>query len=318
MPKIQLGDHDPYNYFPVKDGVIKVSSPAIEALPKYNDRRDKIFQFDNKFHLYRNEKIRAKGENPGKYYQTLNLIDKSEIFEFIINTLVAEWPEHFHYTNNLLLCKLTGESLHFKDKKEFKPELSQMAMFYQDGFDALGMQVQEDMVIQYANSRETDITETVSLHYPNGWSAEWAIGKSFEYIHEGVQNSKGKLVIGAPAKMVQGLVRMPKVIERVGAISFRGNTELNAHPADDHTRAWVKENPDLSVRFERQTVKSFPSIPCFLFTIKTYFVKVDRDEQTARAVIQGLETASPDVYSREFIFNNRDEIIAWLKGKFNV
>lgn len=310
-----LGHHDPFGYFDqVIGNGIKLSTPAIRSLENGNRDHpsDCIFQFDNKFQIFMSAKLEGRS-NLSKYYQRRDPIPPS-VIRWIILNLIDEhstlfYTEHPYVDELVLVCKATGEKLHF-DSHTMELIDHSPRRGYVDAFDALAMQVPEDIVIQRYDQEKGDWASVISLFHPNGWSAEFAIGKSFAEIHEGVVDSKGKHIV--PPNMVKRLVKTATSFERVGAISFRDNTNLHRHPDETWPQFAIGETP-LFVRFERQTITGFPDEGLFLFTIKTYFLDVDDKDPERRAkIITAFQNASPEIYSREFVAKKKDEVLAWL------
>lgn len=308
-----IGHHDPFGYFPMQDGRLLGSSPMLIKLPNYGNIKDKTFQFDNQFHAYRNTKIKAKSKNPGQYYQTLNSVSKSDAFEYIINTLVHEWPDKFQYTNNLFLCKLTGESLFFLDKREYFPQYSKPALHYQDGFDALAMQVQEDLLLHYHRPGGVDKVDTVSIHFPHTLSADGIIGASFEAIATGLKDHRGQPVIRFPAHFLRSLINSNVSLERVGFVEFVEGADLSSTGADRSNKSFGSGN-NIFIRFDRQVVRGLPSSRAFLMTSKPYFVKTDHSHSVAQAIIQALQNPSPDAYDIDFVNKNKEAILIYLEN----
>jgi len=317
----KLGHSDPHNYFEqaIGDGTIKPSTPRMSMIPskKYeNPVKNKIFQIDPEyFHIYRNTKLKAREERLSKYYQRTES-DNERVIEFIVDKLVEEYPdlfEYWYYEDNVWLphhlrCHLTGDNLMFDQNWKLTAH-----KVYIDSFDALAMQVPEDLVIHYSNS-DRDYAGYIHLCHANGWNAEWAIDKDFQWVHKEVENIDK--MIPRPKALVDGIIKSGRTTERVGAISFRTNTELNRHPDDEPEDAnkFNAENPELYMRVERQTINPFPDEGCFLFTIKTYFVNCDHPEADKRdKIIKAFEKDTTKVYSHWFFDKYKDQVLEWLK-----
>lgn len=271
----------PLEYFPGH----KPSTPAFRVIPpNSDDPRDKIFQFDTNYHRDIDNKVACREERLSKYYQKISPFDLGHINKFIMKELYNTL-NHFAFFNS---------------------------SEYHDMFDGLATEVQEDLAVYDAKNQRT---VAIHLCHANGWSAEGFIGKSFEWIHTDVKNSKDKLVVPNPNKFVDRIMKIEGTIERVGAISFNKSADLNRHPENTQgeNRKFDPENPSLFMRVERQTVTPFPEYGTFLFTIKTYFYDC-ADPKYIDTAIDIFENTHPDLYARWFVDKHRDEVLPWLKG----
>ena len=141
-------------YFPLESGRYEVK-PGLYRFPHDfgNGQADqRVFQIDHLFADYRAVKLAARAERLGKYYCTAQLSEDSRqhITRLIIEKLTGQLPQYFaleqHGGSMQLLCKLTNEVLVLD--MEFKLlETSRLntSIPYQDSFDALANQLQEDL-----------------------------------------------------------------------------------------------------------------------------------------------------------------------------
>lgn len=313
---IELTENDPFEYFPLRDG-LKPSSVGLKKLPCYGDRlKDSRFQFDSLFHRYRASKIRARNERLSKYYQNSGRVNSGPVIASLIDELTSVHPNYFSFDGALLKCFLTGNELRFDASYRLLAQKSDLAIPYVDAFDALAMQVPEDLILHSVDAAG-DFTSIVHLFHPNGWSAESSIGQSFAALHNGVKRMDK--IVPNTTQMVQSLIKAPQVLERIAAISFRTDTILNRHPespdAIRHKPFDRFQNPNLFMRLERQTTTGFPEISSFLFTIKTYFIDCDqrgRDEAKHACIRKAFEMDAPNAFSHKFINENRAQVLAWL------
>lgn len=313
---IELTENDPFDYFPLKDG-LKPSSVGLKRLPAYGDpQKDCRFQFDSLFHRYRASKIRARNERLSKYYQNSGAVDPQPVLASLVDELTTVYPNYFSFDGSLLKCYLTGNELRLDDRYRLVDQKTDLEIPYVDAFDAIAMQVSEDLILHSVDGTR-DFSSIVHLFHPNGWSAESSVGQSFASLHQGVP--KINRVIPNPTQMVLSLIRAPHVLERIAAISFRTDTILNRHPeqpdSQRHRPFDLVDNPCLFMRLERQTVTGFPQISSFLFTIKTYFVDCDqagRDDLKHECIRAVFEQNDPNAFSHKFINENRAQVLAWL------
>lgn len=313
---IELTENDPFDYFPLYEG-LKPSGVGLKKLPAYEDhQKNSRFQFDSLFYRYRASKIRSRNERLSKYYQNSGRVNPSLVIKSIVDELAAQHSSYFSFDGTWLKCFLTGNELRFDSEYRLLDQKTDLSVPYVDAFDAVAMQVPEDLILHSADAAG-DFSSIVHLFHPNGWSAESSIGRSFSNLHEGVPRMN-KVVPNA-TQMVQNLTRAPQVMERIAAISFRTDTILNRHPelpdAQRHRAFDRIDNPNLFLRLERQTVTGLPSISSFLFTIKTYFIDCNqkgRDERKHQCIRAVFEENDPNAFSHKFINKNRDQILAWL------
>jgi len=292
-----IGDHDPFNYFPLsKDGINSSTAKMRKMTLNKDDPKERIFQIDGKFHDYRKSKKLLKTS-----FACQDITDSilSPINIYMIHRLLMEYPNHFGLERYNFRSYITGKEMGVNARpKEF--------------FQFIANQVQEDLVIHCVDPKaKKDWAAVIELSHPNGWSAEGAIGRNFEYIHQGVPNIK-KLIPKSYA-MALNLTQLSSPIERVGAISFRDNTKLNRHP--DVAKSCEFNPQGLWMRFERQTATGFPELNAFLFTIKTYFIAVNNSDKNKRdIIIKALEADHSKTYHSNFLDENKERILKWLEA----
>ncbi|NCN27050.1 DUF3445 domain-containing protein, partial [bacterium] len=243
-------DTDVLDYFPIRDG-LKASSIGLRKLPKdkLKDPRNFIFQIDEFFAHYRKNKIECRKEKLCKYYQVVAPAPQ-ELIQFFLDTLLDEYPQSFKLTrlekNWQFECLLSKETLVFDEKlnlleAQSKYERDEVGGPYVDAWDALSMQVSEDLVLQKVPGNERDFTQVIHLCHANGWSAEGAVGQSFDKIHEDVPGIN-KLIPDS-RKILSAILRSEHTMERVGALQYRTSGELNRHP--QISRADLNQDFDL-------------------------------------------------------------------------
>jgi len=319
-------DNDTLDYFPLSGGIIPPSSAKTRRITD-NPRKvpqpiNRIFQIDEYYNKYIASKIACREANLNMYYQTLDKVDKTPIIKFIINRLLREHydkfeieivkkddEKHMYLTNMMTLEVLVFDKEYKLINAYF---LSGQKREYRDAWDALAMQVPEDLIIHAVDNKEDkDFADTIHLCHANGWSAQGRIGKSFAEIHDFLP----KKMFPQPTKIVKGFINGMATFERVGAISFRTNTDLNVHPSKLRNDKFTIDDPSLVMRFERQTVTGFKELNAMLFTIRTYFVDVNnKDLDKRNAFINAFEAETDHVYSAEFLEKNKVDILKWLRG----
>lgn len=316
---VDISDIDPNGYFPIKMGLVPPSSIKMDKFGNLPANEQKIFQIDKGHRTFLQNKWDARQEGLGKYYQNTGDVNIAPVIRFICAKLSEDWPEYFTYQERVLegeavlKCRLSDEVLTFDTERNWSLKSSKQR--YQDAFDALSMQVPEDIVVCTVPDEGPDFVSYIHLMAPSGWSAEWAVGKTFWEIHEKVLKADGRPVIKNSEKIVKGILRMPTSFQRVGAITFRSDPVLNRHPEKDVEDVWTfDEEQRLLLRFERQTITSFPEINSFLFTVRTYYNDLTKPERIGNT-IKALENAHPDAYGRKFLKSYKRQALEFLEHK---
>lgn len=289
MKPIEIPDHDPYDYCPVKLGV----GPSSAIVPKLGKNTSmKILEVDDKLDLFVDSKFQV----------------------------VAEHRKEMFYQNQLDSAKLKHVTNWLQDQVEMEmPDRSllvgQGGIGIIDDFDFWAMNVQEDFVVMTLENG-IPVAKLIHLHHPNGWSANGVIGQDFAKIHEGVKHRNEKAVLPQANKMAAHFCKNAQKFERVGAISFRTSCALNRHP-DLPGDIWEGYDPATSplyMRFERQTIIGMPEIESFMFTIKTYFCDVFKPERKEQ-MTNAFENVHTDAYARWYLDDYREAILKRLKGQ---
>jgi dimethylamine monooxygenase subunit A len=311
-PEVFLNDLD---YYPLYEE-LRPSTMGLNKLPKYNNDRDKIFQFGDSFKALRKNKLDERNQKIEKYYQRLGEPPKS-ILRFIINKLITEYPELFQIEDlkngtKKLSCLKTRESLVFRQLSLTSSLENPPSVV--DLLDGLAMQVSEDLVI-HKIQEQSDMASHIHLFHPNGWSAEGTIGKSFDFIHHDVEGIKS--IVPNTKNMMNRILEEDFSFERIAAINFKTNKIFNRHP--DFSKYYEKPfdltNPQLFIRVERQTVTGFPKESAFLFTIRTYFYDLNPEvigKDRTKILYETFLNPKQKVYSYKFIKDNREKILKWL------
>jgi hypothetical protein len=172
---------------------------------------------------------------------------------------------------------------------------------HKDSFDLLCSLVPEDLLICSVDDKENDYISYAHLMSPSDWSAQWAFRKSFVQLHEKILNNKEKQVIKDPKKIIKAIISTNTLYQRVGAISFRSSNALDRRPESGHNDYWdFGQEQNLLLRFERQTVVSFPEIKSFLFTVRTYYNDLTNPNRIG-PTIKAIAKYNDGAYHSKFI-----------------
>ena len=189
------------DYFPLYDG-LRPSAMGLKKMKLFKDdnsEQNKTFQFGESFFELRKSKEICRDERLSKYYQKTNE-SFPEIIGYIVQTLVEENANSFSLVkdNNLCIlnCVLTQEKLVFNEQWELVDQNTNLRVKFIDSFDALAMQVPDDLVIHKvpngqlnpfkSEEDKRDYASYVHLCHCNGWDAEFAVNQTFDTIHQHV------------------------------------------------------------------------------------------------------------------------------------
>jgi hypothetical protein len=315
-----MRDTDTLGYFPLQGGSVPPSSPRMRPIPEGSDEpRDQFFLFDEHFPAYRAAKDAGRDERVGKYYRRLaEDLDMRPVIAAIVGRLPAALFKSGVRDGLLFIdCLPSMETVVLNAQTLELVDCTSHKHNYLDAFDALAMQLQCDLVLQTVRPDGSNYASHIHLFHPNGWSAEEFIGRSFAEIHSDVKKADGSLVIPGPDKMVQGLVQMTRTVERVGAISWRQSNALNRHPdtfGDGPVVFDFEANPNLFLRFERQTVVGVPETRSFLFSIHSLFIDLT-DPRRIEQAVAALRNPHPDNYTRDRLKEDGDKFLAFLESR---
>ncbi len=308
----------PPRYFPPANGRYDV---AVGLRPLGTDFGNgaldqKVFQFDQHFTRYRQEKLRVRAERLDKYYPPhAELSDalRSAVARYLIEKLVAEWPDFFTFDGRRLRCALTGDELEFAPNFILTAQRSVASPPYRDALDALASNLQEDLAVWTREPGGTrEWLAAVHLCFPNHWAAADKIGRPFNTVHAPVAGFE-RLYKAAPG-IVDGMVtKAPSVRFAWGPAT---DDALNHHPQNEFKgRQFDPQRPQLFLRIERQTLSPFPLENGSLFTIRTIFLDCAKDltPTERQALIAALDSMTPDSLRYKGLAASKSAICNWLK-----
>jgi hypothetical protein len=318
---------------PFEKGVYEVA-PGIKRLGTDfgNGAEDaKVFQFDSRFDEYRSSKLACRRDRLSKYYLEHEHSDEvaAAIARLIVDRLRSESPEHFAIErvasgDCALFCRLTGETLLFDADMKLLPE-STTQVRYTSAFDALAMQVQEDLNVVRAVTDETgaqrDWLSTIHVCAPSTWKPEDKVGKSFVGVHAPVPTSEN--LLKAASGIVQAMIHKGPYVRFNWGLT--GNPQPNHYPDAPpgiSQAEWrgpavkaINQN-EIYMWVERQVVMGCPAVDASLFTIRPHFVplrEIRADAGLRERFIASLESMVPEVLEYKGLDEARGEVIAWMK-----
>lgn len=283
-------------YLAFLDGKYSVA-PALQPLKKVEQPYDKlVFQIDEEYNRYIDNKLCCRKESIQKYYTQKNLTDSTaaRVNQFIVQQLVNEHPAFFELKPGsdiyLLENKKTGECLRWKEDW-IKIEDN----IYLSLFDALACQVQEDFAICQLEG-DKDMMVAIHVCSANHWAPVEKVGKPFDSIHAVVPGMEKAMP--HYFKMLVSAVNKGPFTRFAWGIST--DKRLNHHPVAPvgiNSAEWygrkIEEGCDLYVRVEKQTINGLPDVNAFFFTIRSYFYPVDELKiEEKEALVLAIESMS--------------------------
>jgi hypothetical protein len=286
-------------YLPFLDGKYS-TAPGLTAMAKAEQAEDRlVFQWDDQYDRYIENKRECRDEDIHKYYVTADLRKETEaaVNRHIVQKLITEYPAVFTWEDqqgqHTLHNAHTGEDLQWADDW-----IAIRRPGYLSLFDGLCGQVQEDMAICQLDG-DRDWLAAIHLSAPNHWSPAEKTGKPFGVVHG---------VVPGMEKLNQQYFKMLVTAVQKGpffrfAWGLATDTRLNHHPdprpgfdpAAWQGRSISAEGGQLYLRVERQTINGLPGCNAFLFTIRTYFYPVDELTATEKkALVMAVESMSPE------------------------
>jgi hypothetical protein len=285
-------------YLPFLDGRYVVT-PGLNAMAKADPRDQFVFQLDDQYAGFMENKMSCREEDVHKYYVAGNYNEGTAmaVNQFFVNRLIKEYPELFVFTFE------EGRFSLFNKRKE------EILTWKEDWincggwgslFEALCHQVQEDIAVCQLEG-ERDWLAAIHLSAPNHWDPADKIGKPFSAVHGPVPGME---------KLNQSYIKMLLTAVQKGpffrfAWGIATDMRLNHHPLApmgvdpafwQGRQVAVASGDDICLRVERQTISGLPECNAFFFTIRTYFYPVltlSTDEKKALLMaVEGMSAES--------------------------
>ncbi len=302
-------------YTPFDNGIYQVTAGLHKHPTNFGNgiMDNHTFQIDSLFPQYHNAKLACRTERITKYVQQHNLSEdiQHQIAQYLITTLTTEYPHYFQQHNNTLNCTLTQETIHW-----YNNSLLTQPTKYLSLLDALASQVQEDISILCKNSH-TNWISYLHLSYPNHWSTEEKIGKTFQHAHNpvaGFQKANPHI-----DNLINAIIQRGPYVRFAWGITT--DTRLNHHPIPPifiHHQQWPEQpfNPDKPkayLRIERQTLHPFPELQSSLFTIRPYLTPLQTlSKEHKTLLIHAIQSMTPEQkqYKR---LQHSEKLVKWLE-----
>jgi len=257
----------PAIYFPITED--QYSTRA--ALTKFghdfgNGQQDRqLFQLDNELSRYRKNKLNIRNDTLHDYVctETTDASHLNAAATFILQRLCQEHPEYFSLQGLNLDCRLTGEQLQLDSDHNLLPQKNN---HYENLFDALALQVQEDICLMHIKDSIPTLT-AAHLCAANHWSAREKLNMDMSSLHTqvpGFENENRQ-----PNQLLTGLYNKSQPYVRF-AWGLSDQPILNQHPSIKHIDVHQTDKK-LWIRIERQVIWPIANTDLVLFTIRTYF-----------------------------------------------
>ncbi|HZY79197.1 MAG TPA: DUF3445 domain-containing protein [Cyclobacteriaceae bacterium] len=241
------------------------TAPGLTPLARSSDM-PKVLDIDENYLHYIENKNDCRLEDLAKYHCLHLFGDETRraVAATLVERMTSEYPEVFQLKQDELTNKKTGETIMTKTA----------GLKYVSVFDALCSQLQEDVAVVQM-SGEKDWLTAIHLCSPNHWDPRTKIGRPFNEIHVPVPG------IERTVKNYQVMLKM--IIDKEPFTRFAWgiatDRQLNHHPetpaGKDEGRMFTGKNTEFYVRTERQNLIGLKAVNAFIFTIRTYFYKVE-------------------------------------------
>jgi dimethylamine monooxygenase subunit A len=304
-------------YLPFLDGRYVVT-PGLTATAKADARDQFVFQLDDQYAGFMDNKMNCREENVHKYYveERFNERAKVAVNQFFVNRLVKEYPGVFTFTFEEGQFNLFNKQK--KEKLTWTEEwISCGQTHWGSLFEALCHQVQEDVAICQIEG-ERDWLAAIHLSAPNHWDPADKIGKPFGAVHGPVPGMEK--LNQSYSKMLHTAVHKGPFFRFAWGIAT--DTRLNHHPqapAGIDQAFWlgrqvaVASAEDICVRVERQTISGLPESNAFFFTIRTYFYPINSlSVEEKSALMMAVESMSAESLTYKGLAGGVDNLRACL------
>lgn len=321
-------------YYPYQKGRYEVSPGLLPFGKDFGNgiKDQKLFQIDADFSHFRNQlRVNRDHEAASKYVCFAKGADQraiGEISAFIAQKLAQEYPEQITFAESegyvVIASQLTAERAKLDPQSNGVRE-SNSSIAYENAWDAVGAQVQEDMAIWKLNPDGSEEIEALHLNAPNHWAAESKVGRSFAAVHSPVAHIE-KITPWA-VRILQGIIEKGPYVRFAWGIGT--DHRLNHHPepapgmgVDEwNGRRFSPAKPELFVRVERQVLWGFPNLQRALFTIRTYFHDVsllaDDHPEALKGLIDAISSMSIESLEYKGLAQDKVPILEWLNQLLN-
>jgi dimethylamine monooxygenase subunit A len=297
------------HHAPFEKGVYEVA-PLLRPL----GASDAVFEIDEDFSRFREEKLRSLLKHPERHVCEHRLLpeQRARAVRFFVERLLLDEAKLFEWDPKLrvLHATVTGETLSFDETWKLRDFSTRTSIKTTDALVALALQVPEDFSI-WTCDKDDDWMAYASVCLPNHWAPEEKIGRNFFAVHEPVAESGPML--RSSKQLVQGMIGRGPFVRFAWGVAT--DTRLNHHPQEPVGRRFDPERPELYVRVERQTLHGFPEENFSFFTIRTSFENVSelaKSPELSAALKGALKSMTPASLVYKGLAESLDSILNWL------
>lgn len=320
---------EPRNPFPVRLPHIVRSDMYNMHKTLYGFDEELLFLIDSDYQKTFHECLTVLKEHPkhGRAYLTEHIESLEQCLWEIAEIIPGELPEYFGFSNNTYSSKLLGVSLSRDDELKFDRSA---AVFPEEGeacyahlqqlepfdrlCDMLRLSIQEDINISYVGPDGfPDKFDCLLVPIPSQWDPDDKIGMDFATMHSPIPHSE-RLIKAAP-NLIAAIMSKGDFVRYNWTI---GPDWWNRNPALEPDLTPVLETVNsitdlntildaLYFRTERQTLRAFPHLHRYLFTIHTYIHPLSTVVTTTerkQILLQALLDIEPDEYADRPILHN--------------
>lgn len=184
-------------------------------------------------------------------------------------------------------------------------------------FKRLGDSVQEDLLVLTLQEPHVPLIAG-HLCFPNAWSLDEKLGRSFLEIHAPVPGFAES--IGTASQKLLERLKPGRPVERLNwAIKANAQLDLTNRWADweaEQKALVTEENAGerCYLRVERQTLSLLPKTNSVLFTLHTYLQSIATLTSAQRSIVRGVvETCPPEMLAYKGIAPFAAPLKAWLR-----
>ena len=246
--------------------------------PGLSRAEEEIFDTDEHYEEYLENKKRCRAEDISKYYCTYDFREstRAAVIDF----------------------------------------LKQFSRIKSTDFDAICSQFQEDVAVVQLDAGK-DWLAAIHLCSPNHWDPRTKVGKPFDAIHTPVPE------IGRTVKNYMVMLKMIVDKEPFARFAWGIATDdrLNHHPeppAGYDANEWrgrrvIDESNRFFVRVEKQHLIGLKDVNAFIFTIRTYFYRVEELSPEERvALAKAVNSMTPASLEYKGMTQLKDQLMSLL------
>ncbi len=288
------------------------TAPGLTPLSRGSDGFTKVFDIDETYSKYIDNKVQCRAENLSKYHSTADWSQDTQesVTHYLTQQLLAEYPETFLKKDQRIHISSTGSSFSLDEIEVTKDGFVSV-------FDACCSHVPEDIAVVQLRGQQDKLV-AIHLCSPNHWDPRTKVGKPFNEIHVPVPE------IDRTVKNYSVMLRM--VIDKGPFTRFAWGVStddrLNHHPEPPPgigDQVWRGRRSDgegtkFFIRVERQNLIGLADVDAFIFTIRTYFYPVNSLSGPERTALkQAVNTMSQASLQYKGMHALKDELFRALE-----